>query len=342
MTTNVLICDDSSLARKLLARALPEDWAVKVSFAANGEEALTAIRDGLGDVLFLDLNMPVMDGYQTLEQIQQQELQSMVIVVSGDVQPEAHKRVTALGAVDFIKKPTSTEVLLDLLERYGLYDRVQTLAENAEVQVKKATAIQSSDSEETSTFDYIQEIVNVAMGQAADLLARLLNVFVKLPIPNVNLLEVGELQMALAQTQSSDQFSAVSQGFVGAGISGEALLLFNDSDFQEIAKLFNYTAEMDRSIELEMLMELASILIGACTSGIAKQMDISFSQGHPVILGQHIRVSELLKPESSISRQILTIELTYEIEHYGIQCDLLLLFTEDSLEALNQRLSYCV
>src|SRR5690606_40692154 len=72
--------------------------------------------------------------------------------------------------------------------------------------------------------DVLQELTNVAMGQAGDLLARLLNVFVKLPIPNVNLIEVSELHMALASVEHESTTSAVCQGFIGGGVSGEALL----------------------------------------------------------------------------------------------------------------------
>jgi DNA-binding NarL/FixJ family response regulator len=39
-------------------------------------------------------------------------VRSKVIVVSGDIQPEAHERVMALGALDFIKKPASPDTLL--------------------------------------------------------------------------------------------------------------------------------------------------------------------------------------------------------------------------------------
>jgi len=45
--------------------------------------------------------------------------------------------------------------------------------------------------------DCYQEITNVAMGQAADRLARLLGVYVVLPIPNVNIIEVNEFKMTL-------------------------------------------------------------------------------------------------------------------------------------------------
>jgi chemotaxis protein CheY-P-specific phosphatase CheC/ActR/RegA family two-component response regulator len=342
MITNVLICDDSGMARKLMARALPLDWDVQVSFAEHGEEALAAIRKGLGDILFLDLNMPVMDGYQTLEHIKQEDLSCMVIVVSGDVQPEAHKRVLALGAVEFIKKPTSTEVLTELLVNFGLYQPSEVSIEKPEVAGKVVHLLQVPEVGEISTRDFLQEIVNVAMGQAADLLARLLKVFIRLPVPNVNLLEVSELQMALAHSERNENYSTVCQGFIGAGISGEALLLFSDSSFKEVAKLLNYPGDLERSEELELLMELGSILIGACTSGIARQMDVTFSQGHPIVLGQNDRVSELVRSNTASGKQILAIELAYEIENYDIQCDLLLLFTEDSLDSLNTRLSYCM
>ena len=102
---SVLVCDDSLVARKQVAKCLPQDWEVAVHFAKNGQEALTALSEGKGDLLLLDLNMPVLDGYGTLEAIQQQGLRTKVIVVSGDIQPEAHARVTALGALDFIRKP---------------------------------------------------------------------------------------------------------------------------------------------------------------------------------------------------------------------------------------------
>ena len=112
MSTPVVICDDSSFARKQMARALPKDWDVDVTFAGNGEEAVIAIKEGKADVLFLDLTMPILDGYGVLEAIRAEDLPTMVIVVSGDIQPEARDRVKSLGALDFIKKPVTTENLV--------------------------------------------------------------------------------------------------------------------------------------------------------------------------------------------------------------------------------------
>ncbi len=120
MANQVLICDDSKMARKQMARALPDNWPVEVQFAEHGQEAIDLIKSHTFDVLFLDLTMPVLDGYATLEVIRQQDLPIMVIVVSGDIQPEAQERVKKLGAIDFIKKPVDSQRIKQVLMEYGI------------------------------------------------------------------------------------------------------------------------------------------------------------------------------------------------------------------------------
>ncbi|WNO09668.1 response regulator [Teredinibacter sp. KSP-S5-2] len=120
MATPLLICDDSAMARKQVARALPDNWDVDITFAANGIEGLDAIREGRGEMVFLDLTMPELDGYGVLEVVKNEGLKAVVIVISGDIQPEARERVRLLGALDFIKKPINKEKLQNVLETYGL------------------------------------------------------------------------------------------------------------------------------------------------------------------------------------------------------------------------------
>jgi len=376
MSIPLLICDDSNMARKQVARSLPDGWDVDITFATNGEEGIEAIKAGKGDVLLLDLNMPIMDGYQVLEIIVKEDLPTMVIVISGDIQPEAHQRVTGLGALDFIQKPINKNKLTSILSAYGIYtqqtngnpsvkpeeipapnDAVETVKlsthEHKRASVKFAPLTQAADQAiiekvvpqedfflDAELRDCYQEIANVAMGQAGDLLARLLDVFVVLPIPNVNLIEVSELSMALSDVEEQDSTSGICQGFIGAGISGEALLILNDSSFKDVASLMNYKYEVDESTELELLMDLANVLIGACLNGVAEQLDMTFSQGHPVVLGQHKRISQLIATNSKKWKRTLAIEISYSIEDYPIKCDLLLLFTEESMKTLNNKISY--
>lgn len=108
------------MARKQVAKALPADWDVEITFATNGLECIQAIRDGKGEMVFLDLTMPEMDGYQVLEMVKGEGLDTMIIVISGDIQPDALARVTKLGAIDFIQKPVSSDKLEEVLRRFGL------------------------------------------------------------------------------------------------------------------------------------------------------------------------------------------------------------------------------
>ena len=329
----LLICDDSNMARKQLLRALPEQWAVSVTQATNGHEGLEAIRRGLGQVVLLDLTMPEMDGYEVLAAMRAEGLRARVIVVSGDVQDEAVRRVLALGATAFLKKPADPAELKKVLDRCGLLSK-QT---DAIATQQRVPARPTSDGR-ISFQDAFRETVNVAMGRAAALLARVLGVFVQLPVPNVNILEVGELHMALADAQSGDRLTAICQGYIGGGIAGEALLMFHDSDLGDMARLMQRPCRDD--CNMEMLLDLSSILIGACLSGIAEQIDVVFSQSHPQILGQHKFIDDLIKVNQTRWKKTLAVEISYSLEGHNIHFDLLMLFTEDSLERLEGKLDY--
>jgi chemotaxis protein CheY-P-specific phosphatase CheC len=87
-------------------------------------------------------------------------------------------------------------------------------------------------------------------------------------------------------------------------------------------------------------MDMANVLIGACLNGVSTQLDMSFSQGHPVVLGQHRKISELIATNSTRWKKTLAIEISYSIENLPIKCDLLLLFTEESMKTLNNKIAY--
>lgn len=122
MTISILVVDDSPMARKMLIKALPAHWDVKISQAGNGIEAMVAYRASEVDLMFLDLTMPEMDGYQTLEAVRSEGLNCIVIVVSADIQPLAQERVLKLGAAAFIKKPVDMQKLEPILRQFGLLE----------------------------------------------------------------------------------------------------------------------------------------------------------------------------------------------------------------------------
>ncbi|MEO9946644.1 MAG: response regulator [Paraglaciecola sp.] len=333
MATPVLICDDSSFARKQMQRAIPDGWEVDITFAENGLRALEIIREGKVEVMFLDLNMPVMDGYETMQAIKEEELPVMVIVVSGDVQPEARARMLSLGALDFIRKPTENAKLVQVLSQFGLYAGEASAAKRTK-EVVPAASDSISDK-----LDAYREMANVAMGQAGESLAKLLGEFIDLPIPNVNLITNTELHMAIADIQTNESVSAVSQGFISAGINGEALVIFNDSNFGNMVKLLKYTdGDSDASYELEALMDVSNILIGACLRALSAQLHSVFSHNHPIILGRHCDLDEVLQTTSHREEDMLAIEIAYSIKSQDINFDLLLLFPKKSIGLMFDKL----
>ncbi|BFM20769.1 histidine kinase [Gilvimarinus japonicus] len=194
--------------------------------------------------------------------------------------------------------------------------------------------------------DCLQEIANVAMGQSADHLARLLDVFVVLSIPSVSLLTPNDIAMMLQSLQSEDgdgqELAGVCQGFIGGGIAGEALLIFNGTDYRDLATLLRYDANAGASARSELLMDTTNVLGGACLHSLAKQLDTQFSLGPPILLGEHFDLTETLKKREINWHNALVIEINYTIEDHKVNCDLLLVISENCIDGLLEKLNYLI
>jgi CheY-like chemotaxis protein len=116
----VLIVDDSRTARLMLKRVLPPALGADVLEATGGGEAIRRVNDERIDLMFLDLTMPDVDGYQVLKTLQEAGRTPPTIVVSADVQPLAQQRVRQLGAMAFVKKSLSQTDLQSVLQTAGL------------------------------------------------------------------------------------------------------------------------------------------------------------------------------------------------------------------------------
>jgi len=114
----ILVVDDSKIGRMSVIKSLrvvqPE---AEVFQAANGLEALEIFKEESPDVVFLDLTMPVMDGYEALKHIMEINKEAQVIVVSADIQSEAKLRVLVAGAKNMYPKPINDEKMIQIFEQ---------------------------------------------------------------------------------------------------------------------------------------------------------------------------------------------------------------------------------
>jgi chemotaxis protein CheY-P-specific phosphatase CheC len=243
------------------------------------------------------------------------------------VQEEARKRMMELGALEFIRKPVDNDKLISILHEYDLYSG------NKDAGARDDTGVP------VDKLDAYREMANVAMGRAGEKLAELLGRFIHLPIPNVNEIATTELHMAVAEIKRNQGVSAVSQGFAAHGINGEAIVMFNDSDMSNMVELLEYDSlENSQALEIEALMDVSNILIGACLLAFSDQLHVRFMQNHPILLGRHMDFEQLLNNTVSRWSQVVAIEIGYSIEGRDIDFDLLFLFPSDAMEMVYSRL----
>jgi two-component system chemotaxis response regulator CheY len=111
MIKKILIVDDSPIARKMLKSCLPKDQGFEFYEACDGKEGTEKYKSICPDLTFMDLTMPVMSGYEAIEEIMRHDKNALIIVVTADIQLKAIKTVLDLGAYLVLRKPLKKEEL---------------------------------------------------------------------------------------------------------------------------------------------------------------------------------------------------------------------------------------
>ncbi len=106
----ILVVDDESGVRDLIVDALSL-VSIPSTTASHGMEALKKIREETINLVILDINMPLMDGYEVLQRMREIGLTIPVIVLTARLDREDTKRAFELGADDFVRKPFGIEEL---------------------------------------------------------------------------------------------------------------------------------------------------------------------------------------------------------------------------------------
>lgn len=143
----VLVIDDEERNLHLLGRVLKGAGYLDVDLFSDPVQALDGFGEPRPDIILLDLRMPELDGYQVLRRLRDlvpPDEFLPVLVLTGDVTPEAKQQALSLGAHDFLSKPfDTTEVLLrihNLLATRSLHERVRRHNELLEQRVWERTA----------------------------------------------------------------------------------------------------------------------------------------------------------------------------------------------------------
>ena len=120
MSLTVLIVDDSATVRAVIAKTLDlaEVPVEHIHEASNGKEALDILAEHDVDLLFSDINMPVMDGVEMIEQMSTHGLLETipVVVVSTEGSATRIEQLKSKGVSAYLRKPVAPETIRKVVD----------------------------------------------------------------------------------------------------------------------------------------------------------------------------------------------------------------------------------
>jgi two-component system chemotaxis response regulator CheY len=113
---NVLIVEDSPTMRQLISFALKRLRGVRIIEASDGVDGLKKLSAEKFDLIFTDINMPIMDGLKLVSLVRNDANYkgTPIVVITTEGAQEDRERALALGANDYITKPIQPNKILDI------------------------------------------------------------------------------------------------------------------------------------------------------------------------------------------------------------------------------------
>lgn len=117
MAYRILICEDNEKNRKLF-KDLLEYYGYEVYLAKNGEEGIKMAKEVKPDLILMDIQMPVIDGFEAIKRIREdpETRNFKVIALTSYAMPEDKKRAFEVGVDYYISKPINTRTLPNIIK----------------------------------------------------------------------------------------------------------------------------------------------------------------------------------------------------------------------------------
>ena len=112
---SILLVDDEPHIRKYVSLILRQLGTPRLIEAGNGVEAISAYRRENPDLILLDVNMPIMDGIETLKKLKEIAPECIVVMLTSLANRQTIEQAIELGAANYIRKDTSREEIAKAL-----------------------------------------------------------------------------------------------------------------------------------------------------------------------------------------------------------------------------------
>ena len=180
--------------------------------------------------------------------------------------------------------------------------------------------------------DCLQEICNIAMGRAADAVARQYGVYVLLSVPATRIVPAQEFAGALNSYQADDQICAATQLFEssrpGLPLSGLGMVMFSESSLLDLKSLARVPLT-----EPELVTKTCRLLAQTCLDALSSQWQLGFQCQPPAVIANN-RVAAICESLTADWQQVLAVEINYRIKDREFNGNLLLLFPNQAIAAM--------
>ena len=126
------------------------------------------------------------------------------------------------------------------------------------------------------------------------------------------------------------------QAFHGQ-LRGEVIIVFSGGPPSELADLMGYD-DTDRVEEIELMLDVSNILVGACLGGVASTLGVDIGFSAPSIMGLDIAPRDLITPDDLRLSRALFIEVCFTLEKKSFACHLVVMMPAVEIARLGAEL----
>jgi CheY-like chemotaxis protein/HPt (histidine-containing phosphotransfer) domain-containing protein len=175
---NILLVEDSRINQAVMMGIL-SSWGMSADIANNGQEAidiLTKQKDLFYQIVLMDCQMPIMDGYEASQAIRSGQIQTLphdipIIAMTGNAMEGDKEKCLAAGMNDYLSKPVDATMLLEKIQHWLNIANTNSITET---NVDQAASVVLTESD---TWQYNQLLVRMRNNQA--MIKKLIELFIE-------------------------------------------------------------------------------------------------------------------------------------------------------------------
>ncbi len=196
-------------------------------------------------------------------------------------------------------------------------------------------------------YDMLKEVVNQAMGKAGSDLARILESFVDLVVPDIEIVAAEHVVDKILLRSVFNENEAVTlfrQSFSNpVFVTGESIVVFNHETHDIISEILGFTNPEDKIETLDFMMELSNLMVGACVNSISEQLfsqTMSFSPPEMVSENKSLQESvyEKFKRRKLKWDYTLLSKITFTLKDKSFKSDLIIFIPQEAIQIINDSL----